>query len=332
MTNRHPGQLDRLRAAIMILGVAACGSGGDSGGNPNPDPTVIAKAGAPNGDGQTGIVAQSLTDSFRVIVTEGGSALSGITITWSSGSAGAVLSPSSSITDAGGRAASRMTLGPVAGAQTARASLNASSFVTFNASGAPGAPAQLEVFSGNGQAALASAALAQPLRVKVSDQFDNVIDGSTVTWSVLSGSATLSGASSVTGGGGIAAISVTVGGTAGPIQVRAVSAGQDTVIFDAHVVTLVKDILVKNNFFESVANGSQAPSVDTIPAGEAVRFVWQSANVEHNVIPQGPPLFQGISGAISSPFTYGPVRIANPGTYNYDCNLHLGMSGVIVVQ
>ena len=315
----------------MILGVAACG-GGDSGGNPNPDPAVIAKAGAPNGDGQTGTVAQPLADSFRVVVTEGGAPRSGATITWSSSAAGAALNPPSSITDGNGRAASRMTLGNVAGGQPARASLSASSFVTFNASGGPGAPGKLVIFSGDGQAALASAALAEPLRVKVSDQFDNVISGSTVTWSVLSGGATLSGGTSVTVGGGIAAISVTVGPAAGPIQVRAVSAGQDTVIFDAHVVTLVKDILVKNNFFESVANGSQAPSVDTILAGEAVRFVWQSANVEHNVIPQGSPLFQGISGAIRSPFSYGPVRIANPGTYNYDCNLHLGMSGVIVVQ
>lgn len=293
---------------------------------------MIAKAGAPNGDGQTGTVAQPLADSFRVVVTEGGAARSGITITWSSSVAGAVLNPPSSVTDANGRAAGRMTLGPVAGGQTARASLSASSFVTFNASGGPGAPAQLVIVSGDGQASLASAALSQPLRVKVSDQFDNVITGSTVSWSVASGSATLSGATSVTAAGGVAAISVTVGASAGPIQVRAVSAGQDTVIFDAHVVTLVKDILVKNNFFESVSNGSQAPSVDTIPAGEAVRFVWQSADVEHNIIPQGPPLFQGISGSISSPFTYGPVRIASPGTYNYDCNLHLGMSGVIVVQ
>jgi hypothetical protein len=319
------------RWLLSGLILVACG-GGDGGGDPNPDPTVIAKAGAPNGDGQSGTVAQPLADSFRVVITEGGAARSGVTITWSSSIPGAVLNPPSSVSDASGRAASRMTLGQVAGGQTARASLTANSFVTFTASGGPGAPSKLVVVSGDDQAALASAPLAQPLRVKVSDQFDNVINGSTVSWSVINGSASLSGATSVTAVGGIAAISVTVGATAGPIQVRAVSAGQDTVIFDAHVVSLVKDILVKNNFFESVSNGSQAPSVDTIPAGEAVRFVWQSAEVEHNIIPQGTPLFQGISGSIRSPFTYGPVRIANPGTYNYDCNLHAGMSGVIVVQ
>jgi plastocyanin len=320
-----------VTASVGLLLAAACG-GGDGGGDPNPDPTVIAKAGAPNGDGQTGTVAQPLADSFRVVVTQGGVPRSGVTVTWSSPVSGASVSPPTSTTDGSGRAASRMRLGQVAGGQTARGSLDGSSFVTFNVSGTAGSPAQLEIFSGTDQAALANSALAQPLRVKISDQFDNTISSSVVTWSVASGSASLSAATSLTDGGGIASISVTAGGSVGAIQVRAVSAGQDTVIFTAQVVTLVKDVLVKNNFFESASNGSQAPAVDTIPAGEAVRFIWQSAQVEHNIIPQGSPLFQGISGAIRSPFTYGPIRIATPGTYNYDCNLHTGMSGVIVVQ
>lgn len=317
--------------AFLFILAAACG-GGDGGGDPNPDPTAIARAGAPNGDGQNGTVAQPLADSFRVVVTEGGAARGGVTVTWSTSTVGATLNPGTSTTDGNGRAASRMTLGPVAGAQAARASLTSTSFVTFSSTGSAGPAAKLEIVSGDDQASLASNALTLPLRVKVSDQFDNTINSSVVTWSVVTGSATLSGATSVTANGGVAAITVTVGASAGPIQIRAVSVGQDTVTFDAHVVTLVKDVLVKNNFFESGSNGSQAPAVDTIPAGEAVRFVWQSANVEHNVIPQGSPLFLGVSGAIRSPFTHGPVRIAAPGTYHYDCNLHLGMSGVIVVE
>jgi plastocyanin len=321
----------RKATVAILIALSACG-GGDSGGDPNPDGPTIAKASASSGDGQTGTVAQPLTDSFRVVVREGGSPRSGVTVTWSSSIASAIFNPASSVTDASGRAASRMTLARVAGGQTARASLDANNFVTFNVSGIPGPPSKLTIFSGNGQASLANDALALPLQVKVSDQFDNPIVNSMVDWSVVSGIANLSTGTSQTSAGGLASVSVTAGAGGGAIQVRAISAGQDTVIFDAHVVTLVKDILVKNNFFESVSNGSQAPSVDTIPAGEAVRFVWQSADVEHNVVPQGSPVFQGISGAIRSPFTYGPVRIANPGTYNYDCNLHAGMSGVIVVE
>jgi hypothetical protein len=302
------------RASIVLLALAAaCGGGG---GDPNPDRTVIARAGAPNGNGQNGTVAQPLADSFRVVVTEGGSPRSGATVAWSTPVTGAVMSPGTSVTDANGLAASRMTLGQLAGAQTARASLSTSSFVTFTAAGAAGPAARLVVVSGNDQASLANAALTLPLKARVSDQFDNPIDNAVVSWSVISGAASLSGASSMTANGGVATITVVPGATAGPIQIRAISAGADTVIFNAHVVTLVKDVLVKNNFFESGSNGSQAPAVDTLPAGEAVRFVWQSGAVEHNVIPQGSPLFLGVSGAIRSPFTHGPVRIAAPGTYH----------------
>ena len=310
--------------------IGGCGGGG-GGGEPNPSTPVIAKAGVPNDDGQAGTVAQPLADSFRVVVTEGGAGKGGITVNWTSTAPGGLMSPSSSVTDANGRAASRMTLGQFAGAQTARAGITGSA-VTFNASGNAGPAAQLEVFSGDEQAALANSPLTAPLRVKVSDQFDNPIIGSIVGWSIAGGTGNLSGASSQTVANGIASISLTAGGAVGPIQVRAVSVGQDTVIFNLHVVTLVKDVLVKNNFFESVANGSQAPSVDTIPAGEAIRWVWQSAEVEHNIISQGPPLFAGIGGAIRTPFTYGPIRIAAPGTYDYHCNLHTGMDGTIVVE
>ena len=239
--------------------IGGCGGGG-GGGEPNPSTPVIAKAGAPNGDGQAGTVAQPLADSFRVVVTEGGAGKGGITVNWTSTAPGGLMSPSSSVTDANGRAASRMTLGQFAGAQTARAGITGSA-VTFNASGNAGPAAQLEVFSGDEQAALANSPLTAPLRVKVSDQFDNPIIGSIVGWSIAGGTGNLSGASSQTVANGIASISLTAGGAVGPIQVRAVSVGQDTVIFNLHVVTLVKDVLVKNNFFESVANGSQAPSV-----------------------------------------------------------------------
>jgi plastocyanin len=322
----------RRAPALLILPfmLSACGGGGDGGG-PNPSPATIAKAGAPNGDGQSGAVGLPLVDSFRVVVSEGGAAKAGVTVTWTSPATGAVLSPVASTTNASGRAASRMSLGHLAGGQTARASIS-NSAVTFNVAGSAGAPAQMEVFSGNDQAALVNLAISQALRVQVKDQFGNPVSGTTVNWSIAGGSGNLSGPASTTGTDGVASVSLTVGGTSGQILVRAVSAHPDTVIFTAHAVTLVKDVLVKNNFFESGSNGSAAPSVDTIPAGEAVRWVWQSAEVEHNIISQGPPLFQGVAGAIKSPFTYGPIRFAAPGSYQYHCNLHPGMDGQVVVQ
>jgi plastocyanin len=114
-------------------------------------------------------------------------------------------------------------------------------------------------------------------------------------------------------------------------MIRAVPAGGlDTTVFQVFGVNLIREVLLKNNFFESVANGSQQPAVDTIPAGEAVRWTWQTAAVEHNVVAQGQAFPQSISSV--SPFVYGPIRLATPGVYDYECTLHLGMIGRIVVQ
>jgi plastocyanin len=320
----------RSLAGAIMLATLSCG-GGDGGGGPDPETPVIVKAGAPNGDLQVANAGAPLADSFRVVVTEGGAPKAGATVTWSSTASGAVLSPASSITDANGRAATRMTLGGVAGVQSARASVAGRS-VSFSVTGTPGPAALFELTSGNDQAALGGVSVANPLRVRVLDQFGNPVNGSTVSWTIISGGGTLSAHSSVTANGGVASVGATTGGAPGTTEVQAVSAGSDTLLFRVHTVSLIRDVQVKNNFFESVRNGSQAPSIDTIPAGEAIRWLWQSAEVEHNIISQGPPLFASLNGSIKTPFTYGPVRFDQPGTYQYHCNLHAGMDGVIVVE
>lgn len=318
-----------LLSIWSIIAIAACGGGGDGGGGPNPSAVVIAKAPAPNGDSQTGSVAQPLADSFRVVVTDGSGPRAGITVNWTTTAAGAILSPSSSVTDANGRAASRLTMGTAAGSQTARAAIAGGS-VSFTATGTPGPAADLTLVSGNDQAALTNTALAAPLRVRVSDQFGNVIGGSPVSWSVAAGSATVSAGTTNSASDGVASVTLNVGGQVGAIQARAVS-GQDTVLFNAFGVNLIREVLVKNNFFESVTNGSQAPAVDTIQAGQAVQWVWQSAAVEHNIVSQGATRFAN-AGIASTPFTHGPIGIATAGTYNYECSLHAGMNGVLIVE
>ncbi|MEO8201695.1 MAG: hypothetical protein ABI679_14295, partial [Gemmatimonadota bacterium] len=67
---------------MSATSLLSCGGGGNNGGGPDPSPLAIAKA-APSGDVQTGVVAQALTDSFRVIVTEDGAPKAGVSVTWS---------------------------------------------------------------------------------------------------------------------------------------------------------------------------------------------------------------------------------------------------------
>jgi len=324
----------RLPAVAFLIGtlsvLGACGGGGDGGGGPGPGDPILAKAAANSGDGQSGTAGQALADSFRVVVTQDGSAKAGVTVNWSSLTQGVSLSPTSSVTDVQGQAATRMTAGTLAGSQTAKASLGSLNTV-FAVTIVAGPPANLVVSSGDNQAALVSTALQFPLKVQVTDQFGNVVAGTPVAWSLATGSGSVS-PTTLTDGGGRAQATLTVGGTAETLVVRAVSTGNDTVLFTAHSVTVVKDVLIRNNFFESAANSSAAPSVDTVLVGQGVRWIWQPGAADHNIIPQGSPLFQGINGSISAPFTFGPAYFGAPGTYHYDCNLHAGMSGIVVVQ
>src|SRR4051794_21354243 len=125
MGSRRP----RLVALLFLTGTGlmgvACGGGGDSGGTP-PNSTAIAKASVDNGDAQTGTVAQTLTAPLQVVVTDGGAASAGKTVTWATASGG-VVDPTSAVTDASGAASTSWTLGNTSGAQTATATLSGAS-------------------------------------------------------------------------------------------------------------------------------------------------------------------------------------------------------------
>lgn len=167
----------RLAAGLATAAVlAACGGGGGGGGG-GPSLT-IAKAGAPNGDAQTAAANTPLADSLRVLVQEDGSAKAGVNVTWSTTGGGA-LSPATAQTNASGIASAAWTLGPVAGAQVAKATLAAAtgSPVTFNATATGGQPA-VEVTTGSNffrsvhnatqNPAVDTAQVGQPVRWNVS--------------------------------------------------------------------------------------------------------------------------------------------------------------------
>lgn len=311
--------------------VAACGGGGGGGGG-GPSQS-IAKAGAPNGDGQTGTVATPLTDSIKVLVTEGGLPKAGATVTWSSTAAGSVLSPTSSVTDAQGLTASRFTLGQVAGAQTAQARLSGAtgSPVTFNETATPGPATAFTKNAGDGQSAAINAVYAAPVSVKVADQFGNGIAGVTVNWAVQSGDATLGAATSNTSAAGVATVTVTAGATPGAVVVRATN-GAVAGNLDFNLTVTLPPVLVTvgNTFFRSNNNNTQDPAVDTVVVGQPVR--WNNTGGTHTVRSQGAPSFPS-SGNLAGSGTSYTFTFTNVGTYQYDCAIHgSAMTGRVVVE
>src|SRR5690606_5476565 len=70
-------------------------------------------------------------------------------------------------------------------------------------------------------------------------------------------------------------------------------------------------------------NNTTNPAVDTVQAGQAVR--WTSSSGSHTVRSQGVPSFTS-SGTINQNGTY-LVTFNTTGTYQYDCSIHGGLPG-----
>lgn len=327
---------NRLTPSAVLFGIllSSCGGGGDGGTGTPPPTTAIAKASANSGDAQTGTVGQALATPLQVVVTDAGAASVGTTVTWATPSGGTV-APTSGVTDANGAATTTWTLGTTSGSQTATASLSGAtgSPVTFNATANPDAATGLSLVSGDGQTGVLNSQLAQQLQVKVADQFGNGVAGVAVAWAATGG--TVSSASVPTDGSGISAVTVTVGGAAGPVTVTATADGLtgSPVTFNetastAPPIPTTATVSVGDIFFKSAHNLTVNPAVDTIAVGGKVTWSW--AGGSHSVVPTGAQTFTG-SGAPQSSGTY-QFTFNTPGTYTYICGVHgAAMNGRVVV-
>jgi adhesin/invasin len=318
----------------LVLGtvLSGCGGGDGDGGTP-PATTTIAKASTNSGDAQSGAVAQALSLPLQVVVTEGGAAKAGATVTWSTTAPGGSLQPATSSTDAAGVASANWTLGTVSGSQTAQAALSGAtgSPVTFTATAAPAAAAELEKVSGDEQTGLVGTQLLLPLVAKVSDQFGNGVPGVPVDWAASDGS--VSAPSVPTDQAGTSAVNVTLPATVGPITITAVAdaltGSPQTYTAEATETSTSTEVSVINNAF--------SPSAITITAGTTVTWTWASTARDHNVSPDpagSEPERSG--GLIDGPATYS-YQFNTPGTYRYYCEFHGspgggGMSGTVTVQ
>ena len=186
------------------------------------------------GDAQTDTVGRALPVPLRVLVQDHRTPpqpLAAVLVTWSL-SAGSGLITTRSETDSTGVASATWTLGPVAGIQTAHASV-AGADAAFTATALPGSPAQATK-RGDRQIGAAGAQLPAAYGVLVVDEFGNAVPGVAVSWTVTAGGGSLSTTSSETGATGIAETRYTLGATFGPNAVQAVVAVlNDTLLFTA---------------------------------------------------------------------------------------------------
>jgi adhesin/invasin len=326
--------ISRLQPSVVVLVAFLAGCGGGDGGTP-PSTVAIAKT---SGDGQAAVVGQPLADSLVVTVTDGGVASAGAAVAWTTATPGAVLDPTSSVTDANGHASTAWTLGTVSGTQNATATLSGGSLTAFAATALADVAASLSNAGGDAQTGETNAPLAAPVQAKVADQFGNGVPGVAVGWAATG--AAVSAPTVNTDASGLSPVTVTLGGVAGPITITATAVGLtgSPLSFSATAtvpppIPTTAAVTIGNILFRSNQNATVNPAVDTVAVGGTVTWTWvNTTTTPHSVLSSGSPSFTSSSlmtgNGQSYNFTFGTA-----GTYQYTCAEHPGqMTGRIVVR
>jgi hypothetical protein len=168
-----------------------------------------------SGDDQTGTPGQTLPASFVVRVSDAaGAPVRGAEVAWTVTGGGGTITDRQDITSSSGEAAAMLRLGPAVGVNSVTASAGVAT-VTFTATGAPGSPAAVAKFAGDGQSNVVGFALRDSLAVRVTDAHGNPVVGRSVAWGVTSGGGSVSPEISSTNASGVARTRWTLGAAEG---------------------------------------------------------------------------------------------------------------------
>ena len=214
--------------ALAIALLSACSKDETA---PTAVPTTLAVA---SGNNQAVIAGKAVTDPLIVTLKDqNGNPISGATVTSTIANGGGALDVSTTATDVNGQAKAMYTAATTAGTATITAVASTLTPASFTITVSPDQPAAVIMAGGDEQTAPAGQPLAQPLVVKVVDQYGNPIVGVTVSWSTSEG--TISAASTMTDATGEASIQLTLGSDAtGPVTVTAAIDGVGNVSFTAN--------------------------------------------------------------------------------------------------
>ncbi len=82
-----------------------------------------------------------------------------------------------------------------------------------------------------------------------------------------------------------------------------------------------KTIVLKNIAFN--------PNKVTVKKGATVTWSWKDGATPHNVTSTGKTKFKSSATRMSGTYS---VKFAKAGTYHYECTIHPGMTGVVIVK
>lgn len=180
-----------------------------------------------SGNGQVAFMNVPFASPLVVNATNNGVADADVTINWVLASGSAVLASGTSDTDSAGDASITVTAGPVVGPVSIIATRadEPTATVAFSLNTSPTPNNTLVIVSGDGQSGVIGSPANSPLVVVLRDGFGNAVSGQTVNWSVVSGPATLTNATSNSDAGGQASNTFNFGNGSGASVIRASAFG-----------------------------------------------------------------------------------------------------------
>lgn len=234
----------------LLIALALVDCGGDGGGT-GPTPNTIAESG---GNNQVGAAGTALAESLAVIVRDqAGAVLPGATVTFTV-TTGSV-SPTSRVTDAGGIAKTRRTLGPNAGTQTVTASAGSATPFQFSAVSQINGAVNIASTTTGPLADTVGAVKAESITVLVTDQNATPVQGVVVAWTSTVGS--VSAASVPTSATGLSKVQFTYGTAAITQTARATVTG---LVGSPVTVTMNASAGTAVSIVKTVGDGGTAPS------------------------------------------------------------------------
>jgi hypothetical protein len=227
------------------------------------------------GDNQAALAGSAVPIPPSVLVKDAnGNPKAGVAVTFAIESGGGAITGAVATTNASGIATvGSWTLGPAIGQNVLRATSGTLQSVLFTASSVAGAAASVAKNAGDNQSALAGTPVPIPPSVLVKDANGNPRPGAAVTFAVVSGGGSVTGAAAVTNTAGIAAVgSWTLGSATGANSLSATVAGLPAVTF---VATATSSFCTNNrgtHTFGTSSAGTLSSSDCQFPDGSFVDF------------------------------------------------------------
>ncbi|HYN80173.1 MAG TPA: hypothetical protein VES88_01615 [Gemmatimonadaceae bacterium] len=240
-------------------------------------PGAAASLARNTGDSQTAPVGSAVPIPPSVLVKDAnGNPTSDVAVTFAVADGGGSITGATAVTNAAGVATvGSWTLGPATGANVLNATSGTLNAVAFTATATAGAAASITRNAGDDQTAAAGSAVPIPPSVLVKDANGNPKSGVSVTFAVVSGGGSITGAAAVTNAAGVAAVGSWTLGNVGANSLSAAVTGLPPVTFTARAISNQCGVRTTHTFGTSTS-GTLSPNDCQFPDGSFVDFYTTS--------------------------------------------------------